>query len=329
MSATHTPVLLSEVLDALNPRDGETYVDGTFGGGGYTAAILGAADCTVYAIDRDPDAIARGRDLEKEFEGRLKLIEGRFSDMDSLLAEEGQNKVDGVALDIGVSSFQLDEAERGFSFMRDGPLDMRMEQAGESAADVVNTYKEADLADIFYLYGEEHRSRRVAKAIVRKRQEAPIETTARLAEITCAALGGGKSKGASRIHPATKVFQALRIYVNRELDELKEGLEAAIRVLKEGGRLCVVTFHSLEDRIVKSFFNENSGNIPQGSRHSPPDATPGKWRGPTLILKRKRGVEPCAAEIAANPRARSARLRTAIRTDIENPSSQSARKERI
>lgn len=317
MSATHTPVLLKEVLDALEPCDGETYVDGTFGGGGYAAAILNVADCKVFAIDRDPDAIVRGRTMEKEFEGRLKVIEGRFSQMDVLLAGEGEDKVDGIALDIGVSSCQLEEAERGFSFLKDGPLDMRMEKAGESAADIINNYKESELADIFYIYGEEHRSRRIAKAIAEARRDAPIETTAKLAGIIVDAIGGKKMLGASRIHPATKVFQALRIYVNRELNELKDGLEAAVRILKEGGRLCVVTFHSLEDRIVKSFFNERSGNIPQGSRHSPPDATPGKWRGPTLILKHKKGTKPSATEVAINPRARSARLRTAIRTGAE------------
>lgn len=313
---THTPVLLAEVIDALAPRDGEIYVDGTFGGGGYSAAILGAADCKVYAIDRDPDAIERGRAMEQEFAGRLKLIHGRFSEMDVLLEAEGETRVDGVALDIGVSSSQLDEAMRGFSFMKEGPLDMRMAREGQTAAEVVNTYGEADLADIFYRYGEEHASRRIARAIVEIRGEKPIETTTGLAKIVVEAKGAKKSRGASRIHPATKVFQALRIYVNRELQELQCGLQAAVRLLREGGRLCVVSFHSLEDRIVKNFLLENSGNIPQGSRHSPPDATPGKWRGPTLILKRKKGITPGDAELANNPRARSARLRVATRSDI-------------
>ncbi|MEE8295261.1 MAG: 16S rRNA (cytosine(1402)-N(4))-methyltransferase RsmH [Sphingomonadales bacterium] len=311
MGGKHIPVMLPEVLEGLQPKDNAIYVDGTFGGGGYTAAILESADCKVFAIDRDPEAIARGRELEKKFGPRLKLIEGCFSDMEALILAEGANKVDGIALDIGVSSFQLEDAARGFSFMRDGPLDMRMERDGESAADVVNSFFEKDLADIFYKYGEEHRSRRVAKAIVMARAENPITTTAQLSEIVSKALGG---KGASKTHPATKVFQALRIYVNAELDELEAGLLAAVNLLKEGGRLVVVSFHSLEDRMVKRFFNKLSGNIPQGSRHSPPDATPGKWRGPTLILERKKALKASEMEQKLNPRARSARLRVAIRT---------------
>ncbi len=306
----HIPVMLPEVLEALQPKDGAIYVDGTFGGGGYTAAILEAADCRVFAIDRDPEAIQRGRELEKKFGSRLKLIEGRFSDMEDLILAEGAEKVDGIALDIGVSSFQLEDAARGFSFMHDGPLDMRMGRTGESAADIVNSYSEKDLADIFYKFGEEHRSRRVAKAISIARTDSPITTTAQLAAIVSKALGG---KGASKTHPATKVFQALRIFVNAELDELEAGLRAAVKLLKEGGRLVVVSFHSLEDRLVKTFFNELSGNIPQGSRHSPPDATPGKWRGPTLILERRKALKPSEFEQNQNPRARSARLRVAIR----------------
>ncbi len=311
MGGKHIPVMLPEVLEALQVKDNAIYVDGTFGGGGYTAAILEAADCKVLAIDRDPEAIIRGRELEKKFGSRLKLIEGRFSDMEALILAEGIDQVDGIALDIGVSSFQLDDAARGFSFMRDGPLDMRMGPGGESAADVVKSYSEKDLADIFYKFGEEHRSRRVAKAIVMARADGPISTTSQLSEIVVRALGG---KGASRLHPATKVFQALRIYVNAELDELEAGLLAAVKLLKEGGRLVVVSFHSLEDRMVKRFFNELSGNIPQGSRHSPPDATPGKWRGPTLILERKKALKARDLEQQENPRARSARLRVAIRT---------------
>ncbi len=310
----HTPVMLAEMIEALSPKDGEIYVDGTFGGGGYTKAILEAADCKVYAIDRDPEAIRCGRDLEKEFAGRLKLLPGCFSEMNVLLEDQGEDKVDGIALDIGVSSHQLENPERGFSFLREGPLDMRMSSKGMSAADVVNTYEEKALADIFYHYGEEHASRRIARAITRARAEKPIETTTELAKIIVDAVGAKKTRGASRIHPATKVFQALRIFVNQELEELLAGLQAAVSLLREGGRLCVVSFHSLEDRLVKQFFNENSGNIPQGSRHSPPDATPGKWRGPTLILKRRKALKPGKEEIAQNPRARSARMRTAIRT---------------
>ena len=311
MGGKHIPVMLPEVLKSLQPKDNAIYVDGTFGGGSYTAAILEAADCKVLAIDRDPDAIARGRELEKKFGSRLKLIEGRFSDMEALILAEGVEQVDGIALDIGVSSFQLEDAARGFSFMHDGPLDMRMGRDGQNAADVVNSYSEKDLADIFYKFGEEYRSRRVAKAIVMARADTPITTTGQLASIVSKALGG---KGASKTHPATKVFQALRIYVNAELDELEAGLLAAVKLLKEGGRLVVVSFHSLEDRMVKRFFNELSGNIPQGSRHSPPDATPGKWRGPTLILERKKALKASEMEQKLNPRARSARLRVAIRT---------------
>lgn len=310
----HTPVLLKEVLRALSPRDGGIYVDGTFGGGGYSVALLEAADCKVFGIDRDRQAIARGRALEARFEGRLTLIEGRFSEMDALVKAAGVDKVDGVALDIGVSSHQLENASRGFSFQAEGPLDMRMDGKGESAADVVNGYPESELADIIYRYGEEKKSRRIAKKIVEAREKNPIRTTTELARIVSKALGAGNARGARRTHPATRVFQALRIYVNQELSELEAGLKAAERILSEGGRLAVVTFHSLEDRIVKTFFKLRSGQIPQGSRHSPPDATPGKWREPTLFLERSSAITPGEAEIAANPRARSAKLRVAVRT---------------
>ncbi len=310
----HIPVLLKEVIEALAPKDGEIFVDGTFGGGGYSVAILNAANCKVYAIDHDPDAIERGRVLEKEFSGRLKLLNGKFSNMDDLLKAEGEEAVDGITLDIGVSSFQLDQAERGFSFMKEGPLDMRMDRKGETAADVVNTYAEEDLANIFYNFGEERASRRIARFIVKARAEAPVKTTTELAKIVIDALGAKKSMAARRTHPATKVFQALRIYINRELDELLQGLNVSLQLLREGGRLAVVSFHSLEDRMVKNFYFENSGNIPQGSRHSPPDATPGKWRGPTLILAQKKRIKASEEEIAANPRARSASLRVATRS---------------
>lgn len=315
MTATrHTPVLLKEVLRALTPRDGGIYVDGTFGGGGYSVALLEAADCKVFGIDRDAQAIARGRVLEARYQGRLTLIEGRFSEMDALLEAAGVDQVDGVALDVGVSSHQLEDASRGFSFQAEGPLDMRMSRHGESAADVVNGYPEAELADIFYRFGEEKKSRRIAKKIVAARKQQPIRTTTELARIVGEALGVRSGRGARRTHPATRVFQALRIYVNQELGELEAGLKAAERILREGGRLAVVTFHSLEDRIVKQFFKSRSGQIPQGSRHSPPDATPGKWREPTLFLERRSAITPGEAEISANPRARSARLRVAIRT---------------
>ena len=310
----HTPVMVSEVVAALAPKAGEVFVDGTFGGGGYSLALLDAADCRVFGIDRDPEAIARGRALEARFKGRLTLIAGRFSEMDALVEKAGGDKVDGVALDLGVSSFQLDDPNRGFSFQAEGPLDMRMGAGALSAADVVNTFSEKDLADIFFTYGEEKKSRRIAKKIVTARAEKPIATTTELSRLVCAALGAKKSKGASALHPATRVFQALRIFVNRELDELEAGLKAAEQILREGGRLAVVSFHSLEDRIVKHFMKQRSGNIPQGSRHSPPEATPGKWREPTLFLPQKKAELPAKAEVAGNPRARSARLRVAIRT---------------
>jgi 16S rRNA (cytosine1402-N4)-methyltransferase len=310
----HAPVMAAEVVAALAPKAGEVFVDGTFGGGGYSLALLDAADCKVYGIDRDPDAIARGRALEARFKGRLVLLEGCFSEMDSLLEAAGEDKVDGVALDLGVSSFQLDEPSRGFSFLRDGALDMRMSKAGLSAAEVVNTFSERQLADIFFAFGEEKKSRRIAKKIVAARAVKPIATTAELSALVCKALGAKTSRGASALHPATRVFQALRIFVNRELDELERGLAAAERILREGGRLAVVSFHSLEDRIVKTFLKQRSGNIPQGSRHSPPDATPGKWREPTLFLPLKKAQTPGEAEIEANPRARSAKLRVAVRT---------------
>lgn len=310
----HAPVMAAEVVAAMAPKAGEVFVDGTFGGGGYSLALLDAADCKVYGIDRDPDAIARGRALQARYQGRLVLLEGCFSEMDALLEKAGEGRVDGVALDLGVSSFQLGDPARGFSFLHEGPLDMRMGQEGLSAAEVVNTFSEKDLADIFFQYGEEKKSRRIAKAIVEARKGKLIATTTELSALVISALGMKKARGASALHPATRVFQALRIFVNRELDELEAGLKAAERILREGGRLAVVSFHSLEDRIVKSFLKQRSGNIPQGSRHSPPEATPGKWREPTLFLPAKKARRPGAAEVAKNPRARSARLRIAVRT---------------
>ncbi|GEP59273.1 ribosomal RNA small subunit methyltransferase H [Reyranella soli] len=305
MSERHIPVLLNEVVDALQPRDGGRYVDGTFGAGGYTAAMLDRADCQVIAIDRDPDAIGAGRALAERYAPRLRLIEGRFGDMADLLSAEGVEDVDGVALDLGVSSMQFDQAERGFSFRAFGPLDMRMEKNGSSAADLVNEADEAELADIIFRYGEERRSRRVARAIVEARKLKRIETTGELAEIVRRAVG---PQGRDESDPATRTFQALRIAVNDELGELERGLAAAEQVLAPGGRLAVVSFHSLEDRAVKEFVRSRAGRTPGPSRHAPPraDAKPAELRDLT-----RKPVLPSDAEIAANPRARSARLRVA------------------
>ena len=305
MSGAHVPVMLEEVMAVLRPRDDAIYVDGTFGGGGYSAALLSRAKCRVYGIDRDPDAIARGRALANQFDGRLTLIHGRFSEMDELLDAQGVGKADGVALDIGVSSFQFDEAGRGFSFSADGPLDMRMDASwGDTAADLVNTLSEDDLAQILHRYGEEKRAKALARAIVAAR---PLQRTGELSEIAERVLG----RGAQKIHPATRTFQALRIAVNDELGELERGLEAAERVLKLQGRLAVVSFHSLEDRIVKQFLAERSGRAGRGSRHLPeaPSA-----RTPSFRETGKNPQTPSAEEVRSNPRARSARLRAAERT---------------
>ena len=299
MSGKHVPVMLSEVLAALNPRDGGSYIDGTFGGGGYARAILEAADCRVLGIDRDPDAIARGQALVKHFNGRLILAEGEFSHMDSLAAPS-----DGVVLDLGVSSFQFDTPARGFSFREEGPLDMRMSLSGPSAADFVNSADHSMLASVIARLGEEKNARRIASAIIAAR---PVATTAELARIVSDAQGPAALRHA--IHPATRTFQALRIHVNDELGELERGLAAALAVLKPAGRLAVVSFHSLEDRIVKQFFTANSGAMPYASRHLPPAA-----RGnAALRVITSRPQTPGPAEIAANPRARSAKLRVAER----------------
>lgn len=302
--APHIPVLLDEVVAGLAIQPGEVHVDGTFGAGGYTRAIL-ARGAMVYAFDRDPDAIAEGKALVDEANGQLILVPERFSRMAEALAERGVGAVDGVTLDIGVSSMQLDRADRGFSFQADGPLDMRMEQEGESAADFVNTADEAEIADVLFHYGEEPRSRRVARAIVAAR---PITRTGELANVVRKALG---HKPHDKKDPATRTFQAIRIHINRELGELEDGLEAAERVLKPGGRLAVVTFHSLEDRLVKRFLRDRSGATPQGSRHLP-GASKAEV-APTF----DRVAKPARAgdqEVARNPRARSATLRVAHRT---------------
>ncbi len=308
----HLPVLRNEVLAALKPQDGETFIDGTFGAGGYARALLEAADCRVFALDRDPDAVALGRSLEDEFQGRLTIQRYRFSQMDTALCEVGLSAVDGVALDIGVSSMQLDQVERGFSFASDGPLDMRMSGEGRTAADFVNTASQEDLADVIWRYGEEPASRRIARAVVRERQLQPLQRTNQLAKIVAKAVGAKGQSG--KRHPATRVFQALRIFINDELNELQLGLGAAERLLAEGGRLCVVTFHSLEDRIVKRFLLERSGGAARGSRHVPEEQAPGAPRKSTFSLGNKKAIRPSPEEIEKNPRSRSARLRFGLRT---------------
>ena len=307
--SSHTPVLIEEVVEALALAAGQLVVDGTFGAGGYARAFL-QRGAEVIAFDRDPSAAQFLSPLEREFPGRVRLLERRFSEMEQGLADAGHAACDAIALDIGVSSMQIDEAERGFSFMRDGPLDMRMgpQDGGPSAADLVNREAEAELARIFYVYGEERKSRRIAGALVRRRAEQRFERTLDLAETVELALGGRRG---APVHPATRVFQALRIAVNEELGELEAGLRAAERVLAPGGRLAVVTFHSLEDRIVKSFLTERAGRTPSGSRHLPPIR---RGPEPSFELLFNGARAPGEAEAAANPRARSAKLRAARRT---------------
>lgn len=296
----HIPVLLTEVLHALTPEAGQVIIDGTLGAGGYTKAIL-ESGADVIAIDRDPDAIAAGRHIETEFGGRLRLVEGRFSELDTVTDE----LIDGVVLDIGVSSMQLDQPKRGFSFRHDGPLDMRMAQTGPTAANVVNSLKPGDLARIFGFYGEERHAGRLARAIEARRGEKPFQTTGDLAGLIEKTIG---RKPGDKIHPATRVFQALRIFVNDELGELCEALFAAEKILKPGGRMVVVTFHSLEDRIVKRFI-ANRSTAASGSRHMP------AANGPDSSFEKLGGVIKASAEEATiNPRARSAKLRSARRT---------------
>jgi 16S rRNA (cytosine1402-N4)-methyltransferase len=298
----HIPVLLAEVIAALMPRDGGFYVDGTFGGGGYSEAILRGARCRVIALDRDPAALAEGDNLAQLYAGRLTLIEGRFSEMERLLAPLGVTRIAGVALDLGLSSAQLDDAARGFSFRGDGPLDMRMGRAGRSAADLVNSADEAELAKIIRDFGEERFARRIARAIVAAR---PLTRTSELAAVVRRVVPESGS-----IDPATRTFQALRIAVNEELEELDRGLAAAERLLEPGGRLAVVAFHSLEDRRVKDFLRRRSSAAPRASRHAPAMRGP----APSFRLLERKPVMPSAEEIARNPRARSARLRAAERT---------------
>ena len=306
--ARHVPVMLNEVVEAIAPKDGGIYVDGTFGAGGYTRAFLDAALCTVLALDRDPRATEAGAALAQAYPGRLILREGCFSDLRQHVGAAGLAAVDGVALDIGVSSMQLESAERGFSFMQDGPLDMRMGGSGPTAADMVNALAPAELARVIRVLGEEPRAKTIAKAIAEERVVEPIIRSGRLAEIVARAVGGRRG---DRIHPATRTFQALRIYVNRELEELAEGLFAAEEVLREGGRLAVVAFHSLEDRIVKRFVALATGRTAGPSRHLPQRPVHGE---PTFRELFRGAKTPSEKEIEANPRARSARLRGAVRT---------------
>lgn len=303
---THRPVMLTEMLAALAPRDGAIMVDGTMGRCGYTLGLLEAAKCTVWAIDRDPAAIAEGERVAREHPGRLHVIKGRFGEMDQLLEARGVSQVDGITLDLGVSSPQLDDAARGFSFRTDGPLDMRMGDDGPTAADILNELPEEELADIIFRYGEERHSRRIARAIVAARRVEPITRTLQLAEIVRSVV----HRANDGIDPATRTFQALRIYVNDELGELQRGLAAAERLLRQGGRLAVVSFHSLEDREVKSFLRARAGAQDRGSRHLPQRST----RAPSFTLLSRRAIRPSEDECAANPRARSARLRAAERT---------------
>lgn len=301
--------MIDEVLAALQPRDGGRYVDGTFGAGGYTSAILDAADCRVWAIDRDPDAIAGAAELIEKYAGRLTVIDGRFGDMAQILFREGIETVDGIALDLGVSSMQIDDPDRGFSFRNDGPLDMRQGKDGLSASDLVNEADEGVLADIIFKYGEERQARRIARAIVNARADSPITRTGQLADIVRNTYRGGRS---SKTDPATRTFQAIRIQVNEELDEIERGLQGAEILLAPGGRLAVVSFHSLEDRIVKEFLRTHSGDVPAVSRHMPAAAPSGP--APCFTLVRRGTQKPGDAETKRNPRARSARLRVAERT---------------
>lgn len=308
MTDAHVPVLLSEMLEALAPHNGESFLDGTFGAGGYSSAILNASDCKLWAIDRDPAAIARADTLLRDFPGRFAILMGRFGDLDSLMSEAGVDGLDGIVLDIGVSSPQIDNPERGFSFRFDGPLDMRMGDTGPTAADIVNDWDAQDLSRLIWTLGEEKRARQVARAIVDARTEAPITRTGQLAEIVRRVV----RKAKDGIDPATRTFQALRIEVNDELGELDRALNAAERLLRPAGRLVVVAFHSLEDKRVKAFMTERSGGTGL-SRHLPGPSM--DEHRPTFTVPKRGAVKAGETETRANPRARSARMRVAVRTD--------------
>lgn len=300
----HKPVMLNEMLEWLEPRDGGVYVDGTFGAGGYSRAILKAADCQVYAIDRDPTTREFAKHLERDFPDRFVWLLGNFSDMCALAAMHGVQEVDGIVLDLGVSSMQLDQAARGFSFRHDGPLDMRMSaNEGQSAADIVNEASEKELADIFYYYGEEKAARRIARAVVAARATAPIVSTHRLAEIIRQAVGGKHSK----TDPATRSFQGLRIHVNQEFEAIEQGLQGAEHLLAPGGKLVVVTFHSLEDRIVKRFTHSRCGKLGEHSRHLPQQQM--TTDAPAFFLPKPEKRTAGESEVSENPRSRSATMR--------------------
>ena len=297
----HVPVMLQEVLKYLDPQDGKVYVDATFGNGGYTSAILDSANCKVIAIDRDPTVLPRVQELKKVYGERFSFCSGRFGDIADLIHEP----VDGFVFDIGVSSMQLDQAQRGFSFMKEAPLDMRMSCEGVSAADIVNHFEEEKLADLIFQFGEERKSRQIARRIIEARKEKDIETTTELADIICSVV----YKKFGEIHPATRTFQALRIAVNDELTELREGLEAATQLLTSDGRLVVVDFHSLEDKIVKNFFNQMAGKGKGVSRYLPQTAESRK----IIFEVVSKAILPTQEECAKNPRARSAKLRYALK----------------
>ena len=313
----HVPVLLAEVLEALSPAVGAVFADATYGDGGYARALLGAADCRVVALDRDPDAVQRATEEARLWGGRLTVVPGRFGDMGALLPAHGfpAGTLGGVAMDLGLSSLQLADSARGFSFRRDGPLDMRMTPEGLSAADVVNTLPEDELAGVLARLGGERFARRIARAVTEARGRAPIRRTRELADLVARTVPPERrtAPGAVAIHPATRTFQALRIYVNDELVELRRGLAAAELLLAPQGRLAVVSFHSLEDREVKRFLAARSGREPRASRHAPPPA--GAEPEPSFRVPERSPRVPSAAEVAANPRARSAKLRWGVRTD--------------
>ena len=299
---------MNEVLETLAPKENDVIVDATFGAGGYSRNILNAAPCKLYAIDRDPNAQIAADEMKTEYGDRFEFLTGQFGDMQELLVARDVEKVDGIVLDIGISSMQIDQAERGFSFQRNGPLDMRMSASGVSAADIVNSFSEADLARIFYILGDEKRSYPIAGAIVRGRVEKPFETTLELASL----IENTVSKGKSKIHPATKVFQALRIFINQELNELVKSLNAAERILKPNGRLVVVSFHSLEDRIVKKFLKSRTGNLSAPSRHV---MVVDETEKPSFTLINRKVITATKDELDINVRSRSAKLRAAMRTD--------------
>ena len=307
--SSHNPVLINEVISALKPRDGGKYVDGTFGAGNYARALLNAADCRVWAIDRDPKAVSDAENMVEEFAGRLAVIEDRFGEMVKILNTRGVNAVDGVALDLGVSSMQLDDPNRGFSFRLDGPLDMRQGKHGPSAADLVNEAEESILADIILKYGEERQARRIARAIVTARANRPLTRTSELANLVRDIYRG---RAHTKTDPATKTFQAIRIYLNDELAELQRGLDAAEVLLSPGGVLAVVSFHSLEDRITKRFFRGRAGYRPAISRHLP--ALDDHKMTPSFRLVKRGAIKPSCEEEQRNPRSRSARLRVGERT---------------